>query len=650
MSEAFDPYRQWLGREGRPRDLYELLGVSRHESDKDAIARQADALLARIRGIRPGPHLSAWQELLDALTAAKRCLTDPQARANYDTALAERNHPADAPPPALGGVNPALPEQSDLIGATNMPQPSETGTAPALPAPAQWPDEVLAQAAEYRPGITGATPPAWWLLRILAVVVLLLAAVLGGLVWRQHRQGRWAEWASLLGTPSPTDIRSEDGGPLQPGRARLSGQANTPASGRQSRLRSTTSAPLPPAPADPPGVLARAPAAPTDSGQTGPALGGSEAKLAGAADAHQPAPGKPKDAPADAQKLQALRAGLSQARAAMARRDLASARKHLKAAEQQVQGPEDEAHVARVENLLSNLEEFWKGMQQVLATVQPAQEFTVGTTPIIVVSADARSLTYRSEGANRTVTLQDMPGPLVLALAEAGFATAPSQKVLIAAFLAADAQGDPRRARRLLEEAAQAGEDVGALLAVLEAQGPGALSDKLPPPDASRLQEARQEARKRFEAEFRSATRAPAKAALAQKLIAAAGDAALPAELRYALLAEACDLAVAAGKAGAACEVVDQIEQTFRVDALALKVAVLERLARAALGMQSQKEFVETAMKTASQAIEAQRSEEARKLADSALTVARRSRSPVLLRAAQTGRQQLGLDAAPGER
>ncbi len=461
------------------------------------------------------------------------------------------------------------------------------------------------QASGYRPGSARrALPAAWRLVRGLSVLVLLLAAVLGVLVWQQYRQGRWAGWASLVP------------------RVHTKGHAAEAATARPQR---------------------RPPLAPGDCpGPARPGNGPAEAESPAAA-ADKPAAGGVGDTPSDSKKRQALRTALSQARAAMARRDLASARKHLQAASQHVQSPEDDAHVGRTETLLANLEEFWKGIQQVLATLQPAQEFTVGSTPIIVVSADARSLTYRSEGANRMVTLQDMPGPLVLALAEAGFTKAPSQKVLIAAFLAADAQGDPRRARRLLEEAAQAGEEVQALLAEVDARGPAGLADKLPPPDAAGLQAARQQARERFQAEFRSATRGPAKTALAQKLLDAAEDAGLPAEVRYAMLAEACDLAAAAGKAEAACQAVDRLDSAFRVDAVGLKVAALERMAKSVVGIHSQKEFIEVAMKTASQAMEAQRPEEARKLADLALAVARRSRSPALLRAAQAGRQQLGL-------
>lgn len=608
MSEAFDPFREWLGREGGPpRDYYELLGIARGQTDVEAIGMQADVLTAQIRRIRPGPHVVAWQELLDAVAAAKRCLTDPKARAAYDAGLAQGALLAGTPTalPARGlpleGPTVIAAADMDAEGEGEMPQFSER------PAHAEFADAIFPPVTSYRRSAASTAPATWWVLRGLAGLVVLLAATLGVLVWE--------------GAESPRGS---------------AGQAESLSPrGAVSHL-STELAGLPAA-----GPAALAAAAVSDPSK--PGNGFSSTKLPTPAAASNPPAGNAGDVPADLQKLRAVRAALSQARGAMARRDLASARKYLQAASQQAQTPEDEAQVARVEALLANLEEFWKGMQQVLASLQPAQEFTIGATPIIVVSADSRSLTYRTEGANRTVTLQEMPGPLVLALAEAGFRNAPSQKVLIAAFLAADAQGDPRRARRLLEEAAGAGEDVEALLAEVKARGAAGPADKLAPPDPARLSAARQQIRERFQAEFRSATRATAKTALAQKILDAAEDASLAAEVRYAMLAEACELATAAGKAGTVCQAVDQLDRAFQVDAVGLKLAALERMAKAVVGLNSQKEFIEAALKTASQAMDAQRVEEARRLADGALAVARRSRSPALLRAAQSGRQQLGL-------
>jgi hypothetical protein len=76
VQEHFNPYRQWLGRDDGlpPTGPRELLGLAEGETDPEAIARAADALTARIRQIRPGPHLVDWQQLLDRIAAAKATL------------------------------------------------------------------------------------------------------------------------------------------------------------------------------------------------------------------------------------------------------------------------------------------------------------------------------------------------------------------------------------------------------------------------------------------------------------------------------------------------------------------------------------------------------------------------------------------------
>jgi len=85
VEAAFNPYRDWLGIEGgqRPGNHYELLGIDLFEGDRRVIAQAADVLTARIRSIRPGPHVAEWQRLIDAVAGARACLrprTTPRCR------------------------------------------------------------------------------------------------------------------------------------------------------------------------------------------------------------------------------------------------------------------------------------------------------------------------------------------------------------------------------------------------------------------------------------------------------------------------------------------------------------------------------------------------------------------------------------------
>ena len=116
MADSFNPYVQWLGYTGgqRPIDYYELLGLDRFQNDPAAIGHAADVLTSQIRRVRPGPHLAAWQDLLDQLRLAKSCLLDPVSKAAYDASLRSPSQPpqveaAQLAPPIATPPPPAAP-------------------------------------------------------------------------------------------------------------------------------------------------------------------------------------------------------------------------------------------------------------------------------------------------------------------------------------------------------------------------------------------------------------------------------------------------------------------------------------------------------------------------------------------------------------
>lgn len=117
MSTTFDPYSQWLGiAEGpRPPDFYSLLGLLPTERDAAAISRAADMQLARLRQVRPGEWATVWSRLIDEITEAKRCLTDPHARAVYDAAIAARVA-ALQPAVGVGSIPVALAAMAPSVG------------------------------------------------------------------------------------------------------------------------------------------------------------------------------------------------------------------------------------------------------------------------------------------------------------------------------------------------------------------------------------------------------------------------------------------------------------------------------------------------------------------------------------------------------
>jgi hypothetical protein len=287
-------------------------------------------------------------------------------------------------------------------------------------------------------------------------------------------------------------------------------------------------------------------------------------------------------------------------------------------------------------------------MSLIVSELKPLQEISLGNTQGIVVTADRGSVTYRSEGRNHTYTLKDMPVPVVLSLARDGFAKAASQKVLLGTFLAVDANGDPKQARRLWEEAARQGEDVKELLAELNLPGgpvDPAVPKKPAPTDPAALKKAKDAMHRQFQADFDQASNAAGKAALARKLLDA--GLAADAESRFVLFGEARSQAVAAGRASLACEAVDQLASHYAIDGFALKIAALEELVKSARSLPTQKETADSAVKAAAQALQSQRQEQANRLAELAIAVARKSRNAALIRSVQAALQQAGT-AQPG--
>ena len=89
MSEAFDPYRRWLGipQAEQPPHHYRLLGIGPFEDDPDVIEEAADRQMSHVQRHKTGKHSALSQKLLNELASAKLCLLDKQRKAAYDQEL-----------------------------------------------------------------------------------------------------------------------------------------------------------------------------------------------------------------------------------------------------------------------------------------------------------------------------------------------------------------------------------------------------------------------------------------------------------------------------------------------------------------------------------------------------------------------------------
>lgn len=92
MTEDFNPYRAWLELDlaGQPESDYELLRLRDFENDQPSIQAAADRAIAKVRSFRPGAQAAAWSKLLDELSGAKKKLTDPTLKSQYDAEVKAR--------------------------------------------------------------------------------------------------------------------------------------------------------------------------------------------------------------------------------------------------------------------------------------------------------------------------------------------------------------------------------------------------------------------------------------------------------------------------------------------------------------------------------------------------------------------------------
>jgi len=138
---TIDPYVQWLGLPpgADAPDHYALLGVPRAEADKGRIE---DAFRARYAVVRK--YQIKWPDLatrlLDELSNASVCLTDPVRKAAYDLTLAPSNPLVPEPPPDRADEGEAVaahpaPSNRPLPELPRRPSAGSTAAPGPLPLP-----------------------------------------------------------------------------------------------------------------------------------------------------------------------------------------------------------------------------------------------------------------------------------------------------------------------------------------------------------------------------------------------------------------------------------------------------------------------------------------------------------------------------------
>jgi hypothetical protein len=152
-----------------------------------------------------------------------------------------------------------------------------------------------------------------------------------------------------------------------------------------------------------------------------------------------------------------------------------------------------------------------------------------------------------------------------------------------------------------------------------------------PPRDKQLLEKARKTVLEMFQKDFDQATSPAKKKQLARELLENAPRIKEDLAVRYALLTEAKDQAIAAGQTALSLEAIDLTAKYFRVEPIAMKTAALEELSKSVRDPAGQRDIAVAALALCKTATEDNRFDDAQRLALVALIAARKSHSTQLV-------------------
>jgi hypothetical protein len=165
---------------------------------------------------------------------------------------------------------------------------------------------------------------------------------------------------------------------------------------------------------------------------------------------------------------------------------------------------------------------------------------------------------------------------------------------------------------------------------------PAAEDTRAMPPAAAALKESVQLARDVYKDDFTKARKPEEKTQWAHKL-SELGTQEKDLAARFALFSLARDTAAEAGDFGTACGAVDGLGTTFRVDVLQLKAEAATTIAKSLRTAEARKGFVAQLQPVIEEALDVERHDVARPLADLALSVSRAGTDAALVRQATAG-------------
>ena len=614
MAKAFDPYRDWLGLDGPKGAInhYRLFGLKLFEADPGKIAAASEATITRVKRIQTNSHVAEQKKLLAELLSARRQLLDAESRARYNTTLG--TIATDS-----GETIPFAVPVSETVSAPDS-KPAPARLAPVKAAATKEPEisDALWKDSDSIPKRLRTAPRSDWTGRLVGLASFLFVAALlaAGGMWLVRLDEKNAPVADKSAVATNDHSAPHVEHVAQNEKARPRAKSNEGAANATSRDDEGAS--------DSPAELPLTAAA------------GERSAPAAAAE-----PAKPSSVPADTTSPDeaTYRRATNQARVALASRDLARAGKQLDLAERHTHSDSQRAEVARLRGLSVELGRFFDAVRAGLQKLQATDEIRVGDWIAVVVEKGPESLSLFDEGSRRDYTLATLPSKAALFIATVGAnENLPDVKMAIGAFQLVDPEGDAKTARRLWNSAAAGGQSIDELLPLLEE---GAMAIRRDPrPVDEQLAAAAPQATARFATALDAARAPQSQSDLATRLMLASRDCESPID-QYVLLAKAGELAASAVDARVALQVADETARWFEVDALAQKSTVLADLVSRNPSATRAKVVARRAVELADTAVNDERAELAKTLADTALAAARKSRDAELIKTVTDRRREI---------
>ena len=570
MPESFDPYLSWLGIRDpeRPPNHYRLLGVALYESDPEILAHAADRQMSHVRTFQAGRRSAESQRLLNELAAAKVCLLNPAKKAGYDAALQAREAVAAAPPLA---VPPPLPVEghSPAVSPESLPMPPMTVPPPECSSHSSlssWSGSWIgsAPAAADEPPAPTAAKSGSPLVSAAIVVLALLALVLGGLIVALRNPG----FRAVLGLGgTPQDESPARDGAAEEARPKTEEETEPVVEPTPEPKTKTDGEPKPEPKPEKPKPEPPKPPAWVDASKQGIRCGNVEVKIASAAVAWP-------QLLQDGAKVPATEPCLL----------ISITLENAGAAPVEYAG-----WGAAAAALKDSLEKSYAAKTFPGATV----EGQLGQTALEAGGTATDVLCFEPPAADELIDYLRLPLPAA-ALGQQGTL----QFQIPAAMLTRESAPAPEP-----KTVADQREDV---------------------PDDDATQKALERIRQLFADDFRGNTPSQRKA-LTRKLLGAARTE-TNAALRYALLSEACDQAIAGGDVDQFREALRQIDRHYRVDTMLRAIGVLQGMLQPSpkrpRGNEAYKAAAVAGMQLARAAVAQERYEAARELADLAWRIA----------------------------